>query len=180
MSQGRFRSFLTGALVGAGLGILLAPKEGSETRSSLKNSFSLLIDTIKNIDVDETKALLLSKVKEIKEELSSIDEATAKDVAKEKVEIVQEKCDELIQEATEIGAPVVVRATESVRDGAVHLLNDFLGELESQEEVFSVKKEEAKPKSSKKQGHNKTGPSKKSNTKKKNTTKSKSKTIVKK
>jgi len=93
MSQGRFRSFLTGALVGAGLGILLAPKEGSETRNNLKKSFSLLIDTIKNVDIEESKANLLTKVKEIQEELSEIDETTAKKVAKEKIALIEDKCD---------------------------------------------------------------------------------------
>ena len=50
--MGKFRSFATGALIGAGLGILLAPKEGSETRQDLKKSFDNLVDTIKNIDIE--------------------------------------------------------------------------------------------------------------------------------
>ena len=73
MSHGRFRSFLTGAMVGAGLGILLAPREGSETRNQLKNSFNTLVDTIKDIDIEETKAVLLQKAREIKDELANID-----------------------------------------------------------------------------------------------------------
>ena len=66
MSQSKFRSFLTGTFVGVGLGILLAPKEGNETRNDLKKSFSLLVDTIKDIDIEETKENLLKKVNEIK------------------------------------------------------------------------------------------------------------------
>ncbi len=152
MSQGRFRSFLTGALVGAGLGILLAPKEGSETRSDLKKSFSLLIDTIKNIDVEETKAAFLDKVSEIKKELSEIDETTAKKVAKEKVEIIEEKCNELITSAKEEGAIVVEKAAKEVKDSAIYMLHEFLDELEAKEkevETKPTKKKGARSKSSK-------------------------------
>ena len=66
MAQNKVRHFLTGALVGAGLGILLAPKEGSETRNELKKSFKELVDTIKNIDIEQTKAILIEKVENLK------------------------------------------------------------------------------------------------------------------
>lgn len=140
MSQGRFRSFFTGALVGAGLGILLAPKEGSETRNDLKKSFSLLVDTIKDIDVEESKAFLMNKVKDIRDELSSINSDLAKQAAEEKVEIITEKCDELVSDAREIGAPVVEKVALEVKDGATHLLADFLEELSEAEEEEKPKK----------------------------------------
>lgn len=164
MSQGRFRSFFTGALVGAGLGILLAPKEGSETRNNLKKSFSLLVDTIKDIDVEESKAILFNKVTEIKEELSSIHSDLAKETAKEKVEIITEKCNELVSDAREIGAPVVEKVALEVKSGAVHLLEDFLEELNEVEEEEEKPKKTASSSTKSKKNVVKKTPSKKSTT----------------
>lgn len=149
MSNGRFRSFLTGALVGAGLGILLAPKEGSETRNDLKKSFSLLMDTIKNIDIEETKANLLNKVAEIKDELASIDETTAKELAKEKVEIIKEKCNELIKTAKESNIVVVEKAATEVKTNAVNLLDEFMTEVEKVEKENKTEKKNVTPRKKK-------------------------------
>lgn len=168
MSNGRFRSFLTGTLVGAGLGILLAPKEGSETRNDLKKSFSLLVDTIKNVDVEETKANLLNKVKEIREELSSIDENTVKKEATEKLSIIEEKCDDLIQVAKENTAPVVERAALEVKENAKNLVSEFLEEIEEKKEEVPAK--EKKTRSPKKDTKKKTQNNKKQTTTKKKTT----------
>ncbi len=167
MSQGRFRSFFTGALVGVGLGILLAPKEGSETRNDLKTSFALLVDTIKNIDIEESKLSLLNKVKEIKEELSSISSDMAKDIVKEKVSLITMKCNELISDAKEIGAPVVERVANEVKHGATSLLDEFLIELD---EVEVIEEKEIK----KKQNTSKP----KVSTNKKNTSKKKSEKVL--
>ncbi len=151
MSQGRFRTFVTGALIGAGLGILLAPKEGSETRSDLKKSFNTLIDTIKDVDIEETKAIFLRKVTEIKNELSTIDEDTAKEIAKEKIAIVEEKCDELIEDAKEYAAPIVEKAATEVKKNVTETLKEVVTELESSETEKSTKtvqKKNGKKKSS--------------------------------
>ena len=113
--MGKFRSFATGALIGAGLGILLAPKEGSETRQDLKKSFDNLVDTIKNIDIEETKAAFFNKVNEIKNELSNLDEESAKELDEEKIQIVEEKCDELIEEAKKIETPIVEKLPQKLK-----------------------------------------------------------------
>jgi len=182
MSKSRFSSFFTGALVGVGLGILLAPKEGSETRKDLKNSFSILIDTIKDIDIEESKNVFLDKVKEIKESLATIDEDTAKEIVKEKVAIIEEQCDDLIDTAKEQKAYVVEKAANEVKENAGVLLKEFLEELEEvkEEPKKEENKEQKKPttktvkkntSSPKKKSSNKPTTSKKKITKKTNTKK---------
>ena len=61
--------FLAGAAIGAGLGVLFAPKKGSETRRELKQKFDELVAKAKEIDIDEVKENIENKVEEIKAEL---------------------------------------------------------------------------------------------------------------
>ena len=45
--------FVLGAAIGAGLGILFAPKKGEETRKELAEKVKELIDSAKNLDKEE-------------------------------------------------------------------------------------------------------------------------------
>ena len=59
MSKEKKRSglgkFIAGLAVGAGLGILFAPKKGSETRAELKEKIEELYVKAKELDMDDVK-----------------------------------------------------------------------------------------------------------------------------
>ena len=63
MKEEKNITFIKGTLLGIGLGLLLAPEEGSEIRKELKKSFSKLIDSVKQIDIEENKKILMAKLK---------------------------------------------------------------------------------------------------------------------
>ena len=54
--------FLVGLGIGAGLGILLAPKSGKETRRELKEKLDELVKKVKDIDVNEVKDEFMNKI----------------------------------------------------------------------------------------------------------------------
>ena len=69
---------LAGIAVGAGLGILFAPKSGEETRKVLKAKLDEFVKQVKEIDIDEVKEEFDKKVAEIREELADLDREKVK------------------------------------------------------------------------------------------------------
>ena len=144
--KGGFGKFLAGVAIGVGLGILFAPKSGSETRADLKRKLDELMNKIKDIDVDEVKEAFEERVAEIKEQLADLDKEKVLKIAKEKGEAIKRKCQDLVNLAVAKGTPVLERAAEDVRLKAIAVIKDVLAKLEKEE----GEEEEEKPKSSKK------------------------------
>lgn len=125
--------FLAGAAIGAGLGILFAPRKGRETRAALKAKINDLVAQIKNIDMEEVKEEFSRKVEEIKEGLADLDKEKVLEIAKEKATQLKEKAQELVDLAVDKGTPMLRDAAEEVRLKAIDVTKDVLKKLEKGE-----------------------------------------------
>lgn len=126
-----FGKFLLGAGIGAGLGILFAPKTGKETRKELKDAFDDFVEKLKNVDSDEVKETIEIKLKELKKEIVELDKEKALKIAKEKSAVIKVKAEDLVELAKEKGTPVLKKTAEELRQAAIKTTKEVLDKLEA-------------------------------------------------
>ncbi len=127
-----FGKFLAGAAIGAGLGILFAPKKGSETREELKVKLEELIAKVKDLDMKEVKEQIETKIAEIKADLADLDKEKIIKIAKKKSREIMKKADELVKLAVEKGTPVVEKIASEARTKTIEVLEDIIFKLEKE------------------------------------------------
>lgn len=132
---------LAGLAIGAGLGMLFAPKTGKETRKDLKEKMDDLIDKAKKADKKEIKENIEKKIDEIKAEIKDLDKEKVLKIAKEKSKEIKAKAEDLVAYAKEKGTPMLESAAVSVREKAVDVTKEVLKKLEKDDkkEVKKVK-----------------------------------------
>ena len=125
--------FMLGAAIGAGLGILFAPKKGSETRKELKVKIDELIKKAKEIDVEEVKTNLQNKLDELLAEIEDLDKEKALKIAKEKGHQLKEKAEDIYNIAKEKGTPVLQKAAADVKQKTIDVVEEVLRKLKNED-----------------------------------------------
>ena len=133
MSKNGLGKFVAGVAVGIGLGVLFAPKSGSETRRDLKIKMDDLIDKAKNLNKEDVLLAIETKVNDIKEAIADLDKEKVLEIAKKKARQIQDMSEELVQYVIEKGTPVVEKAASTLRDKAIVVTKGILNKLETEE-----------------------------------------------
>lgn len=132
MSKKGLGKFVAGAAVGAGLGILFAPKKGTEIRKELKEKIDDLLDKIKSLDKEDIQKEFEQKINEIKKELEDLDKEKVLKIAKKKGEDIKEQAQKLVDLAVEKGTPVLEKAANEVREKSIDVTKSVLDKLEKE------------------------------------------------
>ena len=125
-----FGALLGGAAIGAGLGLLLAPKSGKETRSDLKKKIDELVTKAKEVDADDIKEYIARKSSEIEESVKDLDKEKVLNIAKEKASEIQKNATKLVEYVKKKGEPVLQEAATAVREKAIIATKAILAKLE--------------------------------------------------
>jgi gas vesicle protein len=136
-----FGKFIAGALIGAGLGVLFAPKSGKETRAELKASLDDLYEKAKNLKSEDVKKYIGDKVTEIKKDLEDLDKEKVAKFAKEKAALINKKTDELVKYVVEKGTPVMEKTVTAIKEKASIVTKDKVKKLEKEEAKEETKEE---------------------------------------
>ena len=139
MKKKEVKNLALGVAIGASLGILFAPKKGSETRRELKDKMLNLVSKAKELSISDISNMVEDKITEIRKDLNDLDKEKVLKIAKKKSEDIKKKCQDLVDLAIEKGTPVLKDAAEEVRDKTIAVMKDIIAKLENTEEPKKVK-----------------------------------------
>ena len=137
------RRFVFAAGVGALVGILFAPKEGSKTRKELKEKFDEFMDKVRNINKEDIQEEFQVKIEKLKKEIDELDKEKVLNIAKEKAGQIKVETQKLVETAKEKGTPVLEKAADDIREKAIDVTKSVLDKLEKAEKESKEKKEKA-------------------------------------
>lgn len=143
--SGGLGKFIAGAAIGVGLGVLFAPKKGSETRAELKAKLNELYEKAKNLRSEDVKNYIENKIDDIKKSLEELDKEKVLAFAKEKAKLINQKTEELVKYVIEKGTPVMEKTAAAIKEKASMVTKDVLQRLEKEENTQQIETDVVNP-----------------------------------
>ena len=134
MSKKGFGKFALGAGIGAALGLLFAPKKGSDLRKDLKKKLDEFMKDVEKMSIEDVKTEFTNKVNEIKKELDELDKEKVEKIIKQKTKELKEKVDDLVDMAKEKGTPVLEGIADDLKEKTVSVCNEVIKKLDTKEQ----------------------------------------------
>ncbi len=119
-----------GAIIGAGAGILFAPRKGSDTRKKIKESFVNLKDKLSNISEEDVQEFIEKKLDEIDREINTLELMNNYKQARRQAKKVIKKINKLISYTAKKKLDGFEDLIEDLRERAEDISEEILTNLE--------------------------------------------------
>lgn len=124
------KKFMFGAAIGAGLGMLFAPKKGSETRKELKEKLNSLVLKVKDLKQEDVKSIIEEKVIDIQNAIDELDSEKVLSSAKNKAKKIQSLIKELGSFVAQKSVPAIDKTLDVIKEKADIIIDETLKKLE--------------------------------------------------
>lgn len=124
-----FKKFALGAIIGAGIGMLFAPKKGSETRKELKEKLNTLVEKTKDLKNGDIKKTVEKKVVAIQQAIDDLDAETVLNSAKNRTKKLQSMVSELASYIAEKSIPALDKTISVIQEKTDLVVEDALKRL---------------------------------------------------
>ena len=131
MKKKTVATLVAGTAIGAGLGVLFAPKSGKETRQDLKNKITEIKEHLENVKVKDVKKYVEEKIKKLENDLKALDKETVLKAAKNQAKKIEVDCKKLARYVKDKSEPILEEAVDSLREKAIDVTKHAIEKLEN-------------------------------------------------